>query len=610
MADSILESNTSSKRVVSGSLARRAVFIALTFIVVPLLFYTFFMYFYEYENRKKELFGSLIHITKEKHYLINEFAELEHDSLFFINNIIINQKVYESNSVLKEIKEYKEAEAVFYLTFEGGKLICTASSNKEMVGKNFSDIANIIQLKNKIPHIFSMGNNIIFSLPISSMESINIAFNAVSFFNKLPALSISNAPMLSGILDAQGRILASSQKSLLGEYFEKNTKDEAPIQFEPLKNIENGYKLTVHNEKYFAIIWPIEGSSLSVFSAITAKWIYSQIYSYLFHIAILLLFILFIGGLVTFLATIRISRPMKELCNVMQKVGKGNLSARFSEDRMGFEINVIGRIFNRMIASLIHYMEETKELETQKEILEKELLIGHEVQKSILPKEIPPFPGLDLAAGFFPAKEVGGDFYDVLLMEDQNLMLSVADTSGKGIFACLYSLTFRSILRSFVFKYKNLKEAVMQANNLFCEDTKDSGVFVTAWIGIYHPQEKKIVYASCGHPAGVLKKADGAVLELSTKVMALGVEKFSEVEISEIYLEKGDTILLFTDGITDAVNDKNEMYGYKKFKDIFTKEDRKSSREYIDLILNDVFTFSKGKEQFDDITIFSIRQKE
>ena len=319
------------------------------------------------------------------------------------------------------------------------------------------------------------------------------------------------------------------------------------------------------------------------------------------------LFILILGGAGTFWMTRRMARPLKALTQVMARVREGDLTARFQKDCMGFEINVLGNQFNQMLDAFVHHMESAKKERAAKELFESELKIGYQIQKSLLPPQVPYFEGLDIAAGFLSAKEVAGDFYDLYEL-DGKLLIAIADAAGKGVSACLYSLCVRSLLRSFATASLDLAEIVKRTNALFCLDTKDSGVFVTAWVGLYDPLTAMLEYTSCGHCPPLLKKRDQTVVELKTAGTALGVIPFNYVETASVPFHQGDALLLYTDGIREAHNARGKLFGKTRLLELFKENTVQRAQALIDTLLSEVAHFATGVPQHDDLTLLMIRK--
>jgi len=320
----------------------------------------------------------------------------------------------------------------------------------------------------------------------------------------------------------------------------------------------------------------------------------------------LIIFILF--GVAAIWISRRMAKPLKALSHVMARVREGDLTSRFQKDRMGFEINALGSQFNQMLDAFAHHMESAKKERAAKELFESELEIGYQIQKSLLPPQVPLFEGLDIAAGFLSAKEVAGDFYD-LYEQDGKLFIAIADAAGKGVSACLYSLCVRSFLRSFTAASLDLAEIVKKTNQLFCLDTKDSGVFVTAWVGIYDPLTSMLQYSSCGHCPPLLKKEDQTLLELKTSGTALGVIDFHTVETATVPFREGDTLLLYTDGVREAHNSSGKLFGKARLLELFRASKAPRAQSLLDTLMKEVAHFATGAPQHDDLTLLVIRKK-
>ena len=224
---------------------------------------------------------------------------------------------------------------------------------------------------------------------------------------------------------------------------------------------------------------------------------------------------------------------------------------------------------------------------------------------SMLPSEIPELKELDIATGFIPAKEVGGDFYDLFMPKDKKLVVSIADTSGKGISACLYSLGIRSMLRSFCSITQNLHEIIKKANELFMKDTKDTGTFVTLWLGIYDLETNVLQYCNMGHNPPYLKRGDH-LATLKTEGMALGVVPVEEIHVNEVKLEKDDQITLYTDGVIDVQNKKHEFFKESSLVNVLQKT-QGSAQDVVKSIMQEVNLFKEDTDYPDDLTIVSIK---
>jgi sigma-B regulation protein RsbU (phosphoserine phosphatase) len=290
----------------------------------------------------------------------------------------------------------------------------------------------------------------------------------------------------------------------------------------------------------------------------------------------------------------------------MEKAGKGDLDIRYTPDSAGFEINLLGDQFNQMCISLITYIEEVKRERAFKEAYQKELQIGREIQKSLLPEGNIDFSGIESCIYFQPAKEVAGDFYDWLIKGDE-IFLNIADGVGKGISGCLYAFDLRSSLRTLEALYEDLSFIAIQTNATFLEDTKDTGSFVTAFLSKYNRRSKELTYVNCGHNYPILKRKNGITEKLETDGLAFGIDHFEKVEVKKTTLETGDYIIYYTDGLTEAQDINNKLFGEKRLFQLIESNSYKNPKELINLITNEINLFAKDREPYDDITIIAVK---
>lgn len=315
--------------------------------------------------------------------------------------------------------------------------------------------------------------------------------------------------------------------------------------------------------------------------------------------AFLLFLALFGGGLVVAL-TRRFARPLRALSHTMSRVMGGAVEARYLPDVWGFEVNHLGLQCNAMLDVLTRTQSEAQTQRVGREKLAEELRIGQEIQKSLLPP-LPPIQGLDLGAGFVPAQEVSGDLYDLFPLPDGRLLIVIGDAAGKGISACLFSLTLRSALRSTALHTEDLGPLVEKVNRLLLLDTVSSSFFITAWIALYNPHTRALTYASQGHPHALLRKANGVVSELSTGGMALGIQDL-KVETATTTLQSGDLVLLYTDGLVEA-----HGYGMTRIKVQLPRVALLQAQQSADLYVEEVRKFAGDRPLHDDVAILVLK---
>lgn len=624
----------SAIRGIGGSLAVRVLLVTLIFLVLPLLFLSVMMYLHDYNTKKQDNFFALNLIADEKMQEINHIIYNAGNILSITHDVVLYQNPdgtgrssdAKINRAFKEIAERNGLIDIFYSPLSSnGQFICENSSNPNHIGKNITSLFADLPL-NKKPYFFFYKESLdkksyefyivkpIYSTDTGKLKAtFSLSFSATYLAELLESTGRFSFPISCSILNKEGEVIATTRPAFFGlKVAEQNAlqdtpslKKEHPIVLVP---DAGNFSFEFDKESYVAVILDLEEQDIFLFIETSANVNFINIQRYFLLISAFIFSILIIGGGGTLWFTFRISKPLRQLCFVMEDVAEGNLSARFIPDQMGFEINILGERFNRMVNSLLHNMSQVKNEKVAREMLAKELKIGQEIQTSLLPVELPEFEGVEISSGFMSAKEVGGDFFDYIVREKTDeLMFTIADTSGKGVFACLYSLVLRSLLRSSGKSAQNLAQAIKEANNLFCADTRDSGVFVTLWTAFFQPKTGKLTYSSAGHFPAFLKKASGEIVELTTPGIALGVVHLDEVETGEITLEKGDTLILYTDGVVEAHDPKLNLFGTDRLKTLLQNDHSPKGSDIVQKILDEVKAFAENARQHDDITILILK---
>ena len=237
------------------------------------------------------------------------------------------------------------------------------------------------------------------------------------------------------------------------------------------------------------------------------------------------------------------------------------------------------------------------------EALEKQVRLAAEVQQRMIPQTPPAVPGIDFAAVYVPCYTLGGDFYDFIPLPDDNVGILVADVSGKGVPASLIMASVRAALRAHVDNVYYLYEVLRRVNQMLVRDSRPEE-FVTLFYGVLDAKNRRLTYCNAGHPPGLLLR-DGKLTELASDNMVLGVDPNEQYQQSIIDLRSGDTLLLYTDGLTDAANFSNERYGRQRLNKAFQVADR--SETVAQGILWDVRRFVGLTQPTDDITMIVTR---
>ena len=262
--------------------------------------------------------------------------------------------------------------------------------------------------------------------------------------------------------------------------------------------------------------------------------------------------------------------------------------------------------------SQINYIRQMQEEHTQLENIKGDLAVAREIQLAILPCIFPPFPEeadkLDIAASMVAAKDVGGDFYDFFRIDDDHIGFVIADVSGKGVPAAIFMAVSRTLIRATGIRGNQPAECINYVNELLVKESVNC-MFVTIFYGIYTLSTGEISYCNAGHNPPYLMKADGQVEELPIPQdpMAGAIEGLQYHE-SHLTLQKGDTLVMFTDGVNEAMNVNFEEFGDERFIATLKKTAGKSCQEIIENVKGDVAAFTKGAEQSDDITMLVLKR--
>ena len=295
-----------------------------------------------------------------------------------------------------------------------------------------------------------------------------------------------------------------------------------------------------------------------------------------------------------------ITRALGALAQGTARLREGNLRYRIPIEGQD-ELWDVADSFNRMAMTL----EEARDTEIEKERLEGELAIAHEIQARLLPSEAPQVPRTELAGLSLPAREVGGDYYDFIEMPHGRVGLIVADVAGKGVPAALLMSSFRASLLA---QDLNDEPAEILARlNGFLHKSVEPGRFVTAFFGVLDPSNGRFVYSNAGHNPPYWIHASGEMSTLREGGLVLGLFGESRYEQAEVRLKAGDTLVLFTDGVTEAQNPDEELWGDDRFLQVVLRHVHSPCRRIVSEVLRELRRFAGDEVQSDDITLLLAR---
>ena len=328
----------------------------------------------------------------------------------------------------------------------------------------------------------------------------------------------------------------------------------------------------------------------------------------------LLLFFILIGLIVVFFTGRRhirkVANPLKQLAASADEVAKGNFDAPLPEMKQRDEIHQLRDSFENMQQSLSRYVKQLREATAQKAAIESELKIAHDIQMSMLPKTFPPYPerdDLDIYGSLTPAKGVGGDLFDFYI-RDERLFFCIGDVSGKGVPASLYMAVTRSLFRN-VSAHESEPHLIVKALNVAQSEGNDTSMFVTLFVGVLDLKTGRLDYCNAGHDAPLLIGNDVTILPCQSNVV-IGIIPDFEFEKQQTMLAPQSTIFLFTDGLNEAENTRQEQFGDQRIMGIaqsLTVMGDYRPANVVAKMGEAVHSFVGNAEQSDDLTMLAIQ---
>ncbi len=277
------------------------------------------------------------------------------------------------------------------------------------------------------------------------------------------------------------------------------------------------------------------------------------------------------------------------------------------------EIGELYRDIRDLQSHMVEYTGRLARVSAEKERILTELRLAATIQDSMLPTVFPPFPDRDefeLYAVMDPAREVGGDFYDFFLVDQDHLALVIADVSGKGISGALFMMSSKLLISNQTMTGAGPAEILSAVNEKICETNEKTRMFVTVWLGILDMRTGVMTCCNAGHEYPFIRRADGK-FEVLRDVHGLVAGGFPGMPYREyqLQLEAGDTVFVYTDGVTEAMNGQEELFGMNRLEETLNSLDGKNCREILEGVQESVERFVDGAEQFDDLTMLCMRYR-
>lgn len=423
--------------------------------------------------------------------------------------------------------------------------------------------------------------------------------------------------------EANGKYLLTSAKGLYLIHPDKNIELKKTISqladeinskqlkyvSEQIKNGKSGFitmsKSSVHNGEVVFVYSPIPKTNWSSYLVYSSGSFYRPVRHFMLILLSVTVFgafllILFINWICKFT-----TNPIVKLSHVVEKYGKGDFEAELPPITSNDEVGILTQAFYSMKDNLLNLLKIQKENAKEEQKRASELEIATKIQASVLPINFPQTTHFDIYASMEPAKEVGGDFYDFFFIDENHFAFLIADVSGKGIPAALFMMNAKSLLKSNLLSGYPLSIAINKTNNELCA-ANNVGMFLTAFIAILNTATGEIEYVNAGHNPPVVKLNDKYEYLKSESNLVLSAMENYEYKSSNIFLKPEDSILLYTDGVTEAQNIKEEFYGEERLLKFLNYKAGKS-KEIIEDIKTEIKEFSGGASQFDDITLLDIK---
>ena len=308
-------------------------------------------------------------------------------------------------------------------------------------------------------------------------------------------------------------------------------------------------------------------------------------------------------------------RPLKQISEEATRFSEENVTTgrKLQETvRSRDEIGLLAASIDNMEEQIQRNVENLTRITAEKERISTELSLATRIQAAMLPSIFPPFPertDFDIYASMDPAKEVGGDFYDFFLVDDDHLCMVMADVSGKGVPAALFMMASKIILQSVAMLGRSPAEILTKTNEAICSNN-EAHMFVTVWLGILEISTGRLTASNAGHEYPVLKRPGGRFELFKDKHgFVLGGMDGMVYREYELQLEPGSKLFLYTDGVPEATDAENELFGKERMLAALNEEPDGTPEQLLKNVRRSVDAFVKNAEQFDDLTMLCLEYR-
>ncbi|HPR18004.1 MAG TPA: SpoIIE family protein phosphatase [Candidatus Cloacimonadota bacterium] len=408
-----------------------------------------------------------------------------------------------------------------------------------------------------------------------------------------------------------------NEKDVMKEtVFSKAVKYNLPVMRELGRDMVLGKRAVkafpdpITGYRQMIVYTPIRANGWTLSAVMPERAILSTVYALIVKQLGLMVVGLFVIILIMIWAAYSITNPLRKLVKMTEKLATGDLNVQMENIKGRDEIHELAMVFNKMVIDLKHYINDLTAATKEKEAVESELRIARHIQESLIPRIFPPFPHrkeFALFARCIPAKEVAGDFYDFFFLDEDNLVVVIADVSGKGVSASLFMAVTKTLIKAKSNEFSQPHKILENVNIELCRDN-DSAMFVTTFLAVFNAKTGAFTYCNAGHNPPYLLRPDGKISQLeNTAGMALGVWEDCQYSCREIKLQKNEIIYLYTDGVNEAMSEENEEFSYARMEAFLSEIREETPRQITEKSLQTVKEYTGAAEQSDDITILVLK---
>ncbi|TNF32425.1 MAG: HAMP domain-containing protein [Deltaproteobacteria bacterium] len=413
------------------------------------------------------------------------------------------------------------------------------------------------------------------------------------------------------LVDRQLRVIATANASMLGKSLAGTG---------PLSGVNDGgifakdlahtveFTTAAGEERIGAIVpfvdlgWGVivEQPRDVVYAAVGRVWSSALLVGALFALAALIL-----GTL----AGRRLSAPIVGLSQAAGRIAGGDFEVRVPVKTKD-EVGALAGSFNSMAEQLTDTIAQLQETTRAKERMQTELDIGRDIQMSMVPRDFPAFPErreFDIHAALEPAYEVGGDFYDFFLVDDDTLCVVVADVSGKGVPAALFMAVTRTMVKAHASAEASTDEILSEVNDELAEGN-DECMFVTVFLALVDLKTGAMRFTNAGHNPSYIKRKSGEMIRLD-KLHGPVIAAMEDVPYgsADVALAPGDTLIMYTDGVNEAMNANKDLYSEERLARLLEAKQWTDANGAVKVVLDDVWAFQGDADQADDVTVVALR---